>query len=367
MSVDPRALRVVVVSDAAPDRNGVGSYYRDLLENLGPLVGQFELIVPGGAHGEWIEMPLPGDPTQRVSVPALPHFARHLRTSRPDVLVVGTPGPYGLYGGRLASKLDIPVAFGFHTHFEHLTRLYWGPIMGRLSRWYLTTANRHLFRKAAVVLCHSESMLQLARELGASNARLAATLLPAAFLDEPPPLRESIGKVLFLGRLAAEKRVDRLLEAARELPELEFAFAGDGPLRERIVACAARERNVSFLGWQEREAIPALLAEHDLLVLPSDVEAFGTVALEAIACARTPLVSHRCGIRDWPELAASVFEFDPDRSLADAIRLACARPRDEREAIASRGRSAVLALNGQGVADWLELLGELANGRCAAA
>ncbi|MEM9303489.1 MAG: glycosyltransferase [Pseudomonadota bacterium] len=360
-------LRVLVLSDAEPDRNGVGSYYRDLIQNLAPHLGAIEMVAPGGRHGKWLETPLPGDPTQRVSLPSLRRVAQHVSAFAPHAMIVPTPGPYGLFGGRLARRLGIPLAFGFHTHFEHLAELYWGPLMGRISTWYLKTTTLHLFRRSEVVLCHSETMLKAAEGLGANRSRLASTLLPPDFLAEPDAPREHLSRVLFLGRLAAEKRIDRLLEAAAKLPDIQFSFAGDGPQRDLVSREAARLTNVVYLGWQERAAIPALLADHDLLVLPSDVEAFGTVALEALACRRTPLVSERCGIRDWPQLAPMVHQFDPtaDAPLAASIEAIRRLPFGERVTLADDGRRAALALNDEGVADWLSLLEELAGSRAA--
>ena len=48
------------------------------------------------------------------------------------------------------------------------------------------------------------------------------------------------------------------------------------------------ERNVIFLG--ERQDIPAILKEIDCLVIPSDNESFGMIAVEALA-AGTPVLS----------------------------------------------------------------------------
>jgi glycosyltransferase involved in cell wall biosynthesis len=59
-------------------------------------------------------------------------------------------------------------------------------------------------------------------------------------------------------------------------------FVGDGPLREDLER-ASRGRNLlcKFSGWIEEWE--ELAADHDVLVLPSSVEGFGNVLIEAAA------------------------------------------------------------------------------------
>ena len=48
------ALRVTVLSDAAPERNGVGAYYHDLVEHLGDAGHDAEILCPGTTGGgQW--------------------------------------------------------------------------------------------------------------------------------------------------------------------------------------------------------------------------------------------------------------------------------------------------------------------------
>ncbi len=89
------------------------------------------------------------------------------------------------------------------------------------------------------------------------------------------------GGVLFVGRLAPQKGVDVLIEAARRLPEVPFVIAGEGPT-------IAAPSNVRFLGL--RRDIPALLASADVAVVPSRWEGFGLAAVEAMA-AGVPVVA----------------------------------------------------------------------------
>ncbi|NBB93935.1 MAG: glycosyltransferase [Gammaproteobacteria bacterium] len=355
-------LRVLICCDAAIERNGVGSYYGDLIEQIGDAVEAVELLAPGHGPPALVDFPLPGDSTQRAALPAGWRLARVFDRLRPQVAIIATPGPYGMTGARLARRRGIPFIYGFHTHFEALSALYWNRLMTAVATRYLESRNRKLFERAALTLAHSDSMVELARELGARRAALAATLLPSRF-DRPPEPREGpVRRILFVGRLAAEKRIDRLLDAAGKRPALSFSFAGHGPLSETVAAAAREHDNVHHLGWVQRETIPALLADHDALVLPSDVESFGTVALEAIACARPALVSRHCGIGEWPQLDPVLYRFDPDEpdALVAALDALVDTPETERRRRADAGVAAYAAIRDEGRQAWLRTLLEVA-------
>lgn len=352
-------LRLAIVSDAAPERNGVGTYYRDLAEHLTPRLAALAFLCPGGAGAlpHWLELPLPGDATQRLGVPSPRQLHRRLRDFAPDVVVIATPGPYGLLGARAAQRLEARVLFGLHTHYEALTGLYWGRLLAPLNRWWLAGTNRHLFRQAEAVITNSRGMHRLARELGARASHLLGTPLPRPFLERPPaPIGEPPRRVLFVGRLAAEKRVGAVLDAAAAMPHHRFRIAGDGPERHAVDSAARRLHNVEPLGWLAREAILDALDETDLLVLPSVVEAFGTVALEAMARGRITLVSHGCGIHDWPALARGLHRIGAAESLTAALHRVCELDASVLRHKAERGREAVLELSQQGIEGWLEVL-----------
>ncbi len=360
---DARRLRVLICCDAAIERNGVGSYYGDLIEQIGDSVEAIELIAPEHGPKPLVSFPLPGDRTQRAALPTGWRMARVFDELEPQVVIIATPGPYGMTGARLARRRGIPFIYGFHTHFEALSELYWGRLMTAVATRYLKSRNRKLFERATLTLAHSESMVELARKLGARRAELAATLLPGRFDRSPEPKSGPVERVLFVGRLAAEKRIDRLLDAAVRRPGLTFSFAGHGPLTETVAIAAREHKNIRHLGWVRRESIPDLLAEHDALVLPSDVESFGTVALEAIACARPALVSTHCGISEWPQLDPVLYRFDPDEpdAMVRALDALIELPEEERRARAEQGVTAYAAIRDEGRRAWLDTLAEVAH------
>ncbi|MGE5154786.1 MAG: glycosyltransferase [Bdellovibrio bacteriovorus] len=359
---DPHGLRVAIVSDAAPERNGVGAYYQDLAEHLRAAGARVELIAPRQRAGRWyggLALPLPGDPTQRILLPSPSLVSRRLARLKPEVVVIPTPGPYGMLGLHLARRTGAGVVVGFHTHFERLTGLFreWR-LRGYIYNAYLNTCHRVLFSRSDLVLANSDAMVEEARRIGAQRVGLMGTPIPKRFLDqEPVPARERLESVLFAGRLAPEKNLDLVVESARRLPQLRFLVVGDGPLRPWLQEQSRSLPNLSLVGWVRRNRLMALIDSVDALVLPSQVESFGTIALEAMARARPVLVSPACGILSWELLRRGLFEIRDGEHLADALE----RLRDLDPALLERkaqiAREAALEINRRNLDHWLAVLG----------
>lgn len=354
------ALRVVIISDAVPERNGVGTYYHDLVEHLRNYIEHAELICPNYGAGLWkgrLSFPLPGDRTQKITIPPVRQIYGHIRQIAPHAVVVPTPGPYGLLGVYLAKRYRVHLLVGFHTDFEKLTDLYWNPFFGKLSRVFLRDFHRFLFRQSSLVLANSKKMVAVARDMGAGKVQLMGTPIGRRFLQEPvTPPADGLRTILFAGRLAAEKNVHSVITAAHELPNIDYVIAGDGPLRNLVVKQSRELSNLRYVGWLPRSEMVATLDSVDMLVLPSRVESFGTTALEAMARNRVVLASEGCGIFDWPSLKKSLFRFREKESLADAIRRITQLDHQRRREKAEGACKAARQFNDWTLSNWIEIL-----------
>jgi glycosyltransferase involved in cell wall biosynthesis len=127
-------------------------------------------------------------------------------------------------------------------------------------------------------------------------------------------------RLLAVGRLAPEKGLDTLLLAAESLP-VEVMLAGTGPDEGRLRALAGS--NVTFLGHVERDALPALYANADVLAMPSRSEPWG-MALNEGGLAGLPLVSTTAAGAAWDLIEDGVngFRIPPDDvgALREALR-----------------------------------------------
>lgn len=72
--------------------------------------------------------------------------------------------------------------------------------------------------------------------------------------------------VLYFGRFSKEKGIDTLIEVCKRLPDVQFIFAGTGPLEENIKGVA----NIRNVGFQKGEALEKLIREARFSIYPSE-------------------------------------------------------------------------------------------------
>jgi glycosyltransferase involved in cell wall biosynthesis len=133
----------------------------------------------------------------------------------------------------------------------------------------------------------------------------------------PNPVAHERFTVACVGRFSIEKGQKYLIEAAKQLAELQFIFAGDGELLQECKDSAPL--NCEFLGYAEdtRE----LMNSADLYVCPSLEEALGISVLEAMACGLPSVVTNAGGLPELITAACGNVVFKGDSAaLADAIR-----------------------------------------------
>lgn len=123
-------------------------------------------------------------------------------------------------------------------------------------------------------------------------------------LYRPDPSRSRSEKVLLhISNFRPVKRVldcIRILAEVRKQGPVHLLMAGDGPDRgpaEMLARELGVHRDVTFLGKQDH--VERLIPKAHVLLLPSELEAFGLAALEAMACGVVPVATNAGGV---PEL-----------------------------------------------------------------
>lgn len=106
--------------------------------------------------------------------------------------------------------------------------------------------------------------------------------------------------IMHISNLRAVKRPLDVIKIFHDIhqamgDQVELRIVGEGPLQYDMITLVEQlgiEKNVQFLGI--RSDIGAIIASSDLLLLPSQQESFGLVALEAMACG-VPVIASRVG------------------------------------------------------------------------
>lgn len=109
--------------------------------------------------------------------------------------------------------------------------------------------------------------------------------------------------VLYAGRLTENKGIDVLLNSAKkyENGKILTIIAGGGGLLKELKAQVAELnlQDIVFVGDQTQENLSKLYNIADVLAVPSRIEGFGLVAIEALACGTPVVATNKGGMTDF--------------------------------------------------------------------
>jgi glycosyltransferase involved in cell wall biosynthesis len=200
-----------------------------------------------------------------------------------------TEGPLGWSALQAATHLKLPVVSDFRTNFHAYSSHYgvgWlrTPVMAYLRRFHNRTQ------------CTMVPTETLSSELAASGFEGLRVVARGVDTHRFTPARRSdhlrahwgAGPntlvALCVGRLAAEKNLGALIEAAAAMrehaPGMRLVLVGDGPERARMQKHCA---HAVFAGVRHGDDLAAHYASADLFLFPSMTETFGNVVPEAMA------------------------------------------------------------------------------------
>lgn len=237
-------------------------------------------------------------------------------------------------------------------------------------RTYTRRESARMLHSVAAIVCVSDSLAERTR--ASLPARLAERVRvvpngidcerfrPATDSERPAAITgDARLRVVFVGRMTAEKGPDVLIRAAERLgrPDLEVllvgsrGFARDAPLSpyeqelRRLAgeATAASGAGIRFEPFVDRSALPALLRSADLLVVPSRwAEPSGLTAAEGLATGLPVIVSRVGGLPDVVGSAGVLVEPDDPAALAEAIAV-LADDAEARKRMSERARAHAVA------------------------
>ncbi len=174
------------------------------------------------------------------------------------------------------------------------------PNIGFLAR-YLGPALERFLLRMPVAAIHTVSETSK-RDLLEIGTKAKIIVVPNGVAVDEYRTRADLGvdnhQAIFIGRLVFYKNLEVVLRAlARTIPVVQDAkmvVVGDGPMRtkwQNMVRSLGLTGRVLFVGRVSQQEKLRLLARSAFLVLPSLVEGFGIVSLEAFACMKPVLVS----------------------------------------------------------------------------
>jgi len=316
--------RVVIVTESfLPSLNGVTNSVLRVLETLKEQGHEALIIAPTSPVDDYLGFKV--IKTKHFHLKqfpvALPLIAmrRIFRDFQPDVIHVAAPFALGRQALRVAKKQSIPAI-----------AIYQTDISGYLQRYNLELLKpavdefvASIHRQASITLAPTA---ETAANLAALNAGQVAVWGRGIDLKSYDPARKQTmavealrakyarpGNLLvgFVGRLAAEKQVERLAELFG-IPGIDFLVVGDGPERAALES-KFEGRPVTFAGRLEGEALANAYAALDVFVHFGTEETFGQTIQEAQASQLPVIAPARGGPIHLIENGVTGFLVDPDQ------------------------------------------------------
>ncbi|HMP01894.1 MAG TPA: glycosyltransferase family 1 protein [Gemmatales bacterium] len=296
-------MRLTLVTETfAPEINGVARTLERWVNEFERRGCAVQLIrprradVPASLRSDVAGFPVPFYPAVYVGWAWPGALVRHFRRFRTDLVHIATEGPLGFAALWAARLLRLPVVSSFHTNFDVYLSHYGLGLLTHLLRSYL----RWFHNRTALTLVPSMATREHLRQQGLRRVELWSRGVDAERFHpsrRSEHLRSRLGLgpddvlLLYVGRLAAEKNLDVLLEAVQSLVSkanppvgtgrIHLALVGSGPLADTLAAQA--HPHVHLAGAKIGLELAEWFASADLFVFPSRTETFGNAILEAQA------------------------------------------------------------------------------------
>ena len=293
-------------------------------------------------------MPLPLYPELKLALPR-PMVSDALDGFDPDLVHVVNPAVLGLGGIWAAKQKGYPLVASYHTHLpkylEHYGLGMLEPVLWELLKMAHNQAQLNLCTSTAMVAELSEKGIQHTAlwQRGVDTELFRPELRSQSMRERLLGGRSDTGQLLlYIGRLSAEKQIERIRPVLDAMPNARLALVGDGPYRQQLETLFASSA-ANFVGYLAGEKLASAYASADAFLFPSSTETLGLVLLEAMAAGCPVVGANRGGIPDIVSDGVNGCLYEPDGVDGGAGSLAAATQRllgdpDEREQLRRNAR-----------------------------
>ena len=369
------------VALAAAEMARLDRFYCSLLDAPGKWGGLLSLVL---GSKRLASRRVPGLPAERVVENPWPFLSSSVRAAlhraRPDewlrtcdafdrwmAVQLERSDSRVFYGGEVSSEHSFRVAksrgmvclldcSGVHPAFLQKVLAASGQVSAAPAKFQgMAQRKAQTYDQADLLVTQSDIQTRSFLEAGLPPAKifqnprgLNLSLFQPASRPVHPPRSEPL-KALFVGRLTKLKGVPWLWEALHAtLAKVQLTVVGPLNAEGRRLMSQAPS-NVTHRDHVSQTALGAIYRAHDVFVLPSLIDCFGNVALEAMACGLPAIVTDHCGtpvpdeswrvpVRDGQAIAERLLRYADDRELLarDQLRAAQFAPAYSQAAFRAR-------------------------------
>jgi len=306
--VQNHPLHVLVFTDTFLETNGVGSFYRTILDWSQKTQNFFVTVVCPVRHNIDKNSVRSGVIAIRPMLPIRNPFYNHLTLGyfpqrKLDKIVdeavgrkvihIATSGALGVAGAILARRRHLPVVGCYHTDMQKYARLYGKSFFGLPGQWlgakFARVCDGLAYGRCEAMCAPSASAANTTKHF--FNGRVELIPNPVDIGRFRPGSTRTgrfrkkylkHGKVLAIvvGRMAKEKNLDLICKLLGHDERIDTVFVGDGPYAPKLV----KRWGARMTGFLHGDELLEAYQQADVLVQLSTTETYGLALVEALSC-----------------------------------------------------------------------------------
>ncbi len=257
-----------------------------------------------------------------------------------DVVHIMTPFLLGTKAMKMAKAMGIPVTAGFHCQAENVTSHLFMKNSKLANNVTYKVFYRNFYKYVDAVHYPTEFIRSTFEAKGRkTNAYVISNGVNKAFVPAEPTKPEEYRDkfiILFIGRYSKEKSHKILIDAVEKsefADKIQLVFAGDGPLKEKLMKQSEKLPNKPLFKFFSRTELLNMINSADLYVHPAEIEIEAISCLEAISCGLVPIISNspRSATRFFALDEKNLFECNDSTDLAKKIDWWLTHPKEKAE------------------------------------
>ncbi len=272
-----------------------------------------------------------------ISFPTASKIEKILRKEKIDILHIMIPTPSSAAAVKAAKRLKIKIVSHSHTQpenlFLHLPKFLPLKMINNIFYKYMIG----IYKNADIIICPSKfaerALKKHNSELNTVIISNGANLSKFERIDAEPFLKKfniplDSKKLVFVGRLHPEKKVDTLVKAMpyiiKEYKKVHAIIVGFGYMYDPLKRLSKKlniEKYITFCGKISDEELRMAYSSGDIFVLPSLAELEGMAVLEAMSCKNPILIANSKESASVDFVDGNGFLFKPEnpKDLAEKV------------------------------------------------
>lgn len=217
---------------------------------------------------------------------------------KPDVIHSQCEFSTFIMAKQIAKKANAPILHTYHTVYEDYTH-YFSPSK-RVGKKIISTLSRTIASKVDRLIVPSIKTKNILLSYGIDEDEIVVvpTGIKIDGLMDKISLREKYGYgpddkiLLYLGRLAAEKNIEELIDFYQKIKmdDLKFLIVGGGPYLSKLKKYAQNiDRKIDFIGQVDPSLVKDYYQLADIFISASKSETQGLTYYEALSNGRIAL------------------------------------------------------------------------------